>query len=140
MNRDILVFNSFVKALNRSYRNLCEMLLLSMFLNECVKRDRHDYAELSIRLPYVADNNAALGMVTKYYLKHTVSDQSKAMEAIENSFTTAVDLKRDLHKGFGFWDNVMKGIKVLKEAKSFEATCNMFLEADEWLKSRRPQN
>ncbi|CAO3688983.1 unnamed protein product [Umbelopsis ramanniana] len=140
MNRDILVFNSFVKALNRSYRNLCEMLLLSLFLNDCVKRDRHDYAELSIRMPYVADTNAALGMVIKYYLEHTVTDGSNAMEATEKTFTSAIDLKRDLHKGFDFWDNVVKGIKVLKEAKSFEATCNMFLEADEWLKSRRPQN
>ncbi|CAO3674388.1 unnamed protein product [Umbelopsis vinacea] len=139
MDRDILVFNSFVKSLNRSYRNLCEMLLLSLFLNGCVKRERSDYAELSIRLPYVADMNAAMGMAVKHYLENAAKEGSnaKALEATEKVFTTASDLNGDLNKGFDFWDHLIKGIKVLKAAKSFEETCNMFLEADAWLRPRR---
>ncbi|KAG2172313.1 hypothetical protein INT43_004855, partial [Umbelopsis isabellina] len=139
MYRDVLVFNSFVKALNRSYRNLCEMLLLSLFLNDCVKRDRRDYAELSIRLPYVSDINAATGMVAKSYLENTLKEESasKAVETTEKMYSTAIDLKAGLANGFEFWDQVMKGIKVLKAAKSFESTCDMFLEADAWLQGRR---
>ncbi|MBM6387602.1 MAG: hypothetical protein JSY10_27080 [Paenibacillus sp.] len=49
LNRDLLVFNSFVKALNRSYRNLCEMLTLSLFLNNLVKKDRTDYYQIADR-------------------------------------------------------------------------------------------
>lgn len=49
LNRDLLVFNSFVKALNRSYRNLCEMLTLSFFLNGLVVKDRDDYFEINDR-------------------------------------------------------------------------------------------
>ncbi|CAM0140437.1 unnamed protein product [Umbelopsis sp. WA50703] len=139
MYRDVLVFNSFVKALNRSYRNLCEMLLLSLFLNDCIKRDRRDYAELSFRLPYVSDINAASGMVAKAYLESTLKEESaaKALESTEKVYSTAIDLKAGLTNGFEFWDQVMKGIKVLKAAKSFENTCDMFLEADAWLQGRR---
>ncbi|KAI7872052.1 temperature dependent protein affecting M2 dsRNA replication-domain-containing protein [Spinellus fusiger] len=46
-NRDLLVFNSFVKALNRSYRNLCEMLTLSLFLNNAASKERTDYFEIT---------------------------------------------------------------------------------------------
>jgi hypothetical protein len=91
------------------------------------------------RLPYVADMNAAMSMVAKHYLENTVKEDSnaKALEATEKVYSIAVNLNKDLNKGFDFWDHVMKGIKVLKEAKSFEETCNMFLEADAWLTPRR---
>lgn len=94
---------------------------------------------LPTRLPYVADMNAAMGMVAKHYLENTVKEDSnaKALEATEKVYSIAVNLNKDLNKGFDFWDHVMKGIKVLKEAKSFEETCNMFLEADAWLTPRR---
>jgi hypothetical protein len=49
LNRDLLAFNSFVKALNRSYRNLCEMLTLSFFLNGLVKKGRDDYYQITDR-------------------------------------------------------------------------------------------
>lgn len=49
LNRDLLVFNSFVKALNRSYRNLLEMLTLSFFLNGLVQKDRKDYYQIADR-------------------------------------------------------------------------------------------
>ncbi|KAI9262056.1 temperature dependent protein affecting M2 dsRNA replication-domain-containing protein [Sporodiniella umbellata] len=47
--RDLLVFNGFVKALNRSYRNLYEMLTLSFFLNGLVTKERDDYFEINDR-------------------------------------------------------------------------------------------
>jgi hypothetical protein len=103
------------------------------------------YAPLKIlyfilsRLPYVADMNAAMGMAVKHYLENAAKEGSnaKALEATEKVFTTASDLNRDLNKGFDFWDHLIKGIKVLKAAKSFEETCNMFFEADAWLRPRR---
>lgn len=50
LSRELLAFNSFVKSMNRSLRNLCEMLTLSMFLNgDCVK-DRQDYLDIALRL------------------------------------------------------------------------------------------
>ncbi|KAG0166946.1 hypothetical protein DFQ30_006536, partial [Apophysomyces sp. BC1015] len=49
LDRDLLVFNSFVKALDRSYRNLCEMLTLSSFLNNLVKKERDDYFDIADR-------------------------------------------------------------------------------------------
>jgi hypothetical protein len=87
----------------------------------------------------VSDINAASGMVAKAYLESTLKEESaaKALESTEKVYSTAIDLKAGLTNGFEFWDQVMKGIKVLKAAKSFENTCDMFLEADAWLQGRR---
>lgn len=49
LNRDLLAFNGFAKALNRSYRNLLEMLTLSFFMNNLVKKDRDDYFDITDR-------------------------------------------------------------------------------------------
>lgn len=49
LNRDLLAFNGFAKDLNRSYRNLLEMLTLSFFLNGLVKKDRDDYYQITDR-------------------------------------------------------------------------------------------
>lgn len=87
----------------------------------------------------MSDINAVTGMVAKSYLESTLKEESasKAVETTEKLYSTAIDLKAGLANGFEFWDQVIKGIKVLKAAKSFESTCDMFLEADAWLQGRR---
>jgi len=59
LSRELLAFNSFIKALNRSLRNLCEMLTLSLFLNSDRRKDRGDYLEIALRsvVPAVSGND-----------------------------------------------------------------------------------
>ncbi|KAL7309521.1 hypothetical protein PS15m_010389 [Mucor circinelloides] len=136
LNRDLLVFNSFVKALNRSYRNLLEMLTLSFFLNGLVQKNRKDYYQIADSLPYLADVNVALGLVCKHYLERIVEGQSatEALASAEKAFPTCNSVKSDLEKGFAFWKQLYAAIESLDKAKSIEkSTFEMFHSANEWL-------
>lgn len=136
LNRDLLAFNSFVKALNRSYRNLCEMLTLSLFLNGLVKKERTDYFQITDSLPYLADPNVALGLVCKHYLERIVEGQSalEALSMTEKAFPTCVSVKSDLENGFEFWHQLFQAVQTLFKTKSMSSTTfDMFLGANEWL-------
>lgn len=135
-DRDVLVFNSFIKALNKSYRNLCEMLVLSLFLNNLAEKERTDYFDIADSLPYTTDVNVAMGLVTKHYLEHTLSsDASVAIQAVESTFSLCTSVKQDLEQAFNFWDGLVAGLEAIKDTESEAAA--MFLEANEWLQKRR---
>ncbi|CAO3649485.1 unnamed protein product [Cunninghamella echinulata] len=138
IHRDILVFNGFVRALTRSYRNLSEMLTLSFFLNDLVKKERNDYHDIIISLPYLNDTNVALGIVANHYLKQVLeNDTAKALSSTESSFPTCSNLKSDLQKGVTFWNGLIAGVKVLKDAKKLDDdTYAMFVDANEWLQPK----
>ncbi|CAO3607556.1 unnamed protein product [Cunninghamella blakesleeana] len=140
IHRDILVFNGFVRALTRSYRNLSEMLTLSFFLNDLVKKERDDYHDIVVSLPYLNDNNVALGIVANHYLKQVLdnnNDNEKAYLSTESHFPTCSNIKTDLQKGFEFWNGLMEGVKVLKDAKKLDdETYAMFTDANEWLQPK----
>ncbi|CAG8538773.1 13168_t:CDS:2 [Acaulospora colombiana] len=118
--RELLAFNSFVKVLNRSLRNLCEMLTLSMFLNgDCVK-ERQDYLDIALSLPFLCDVNTGMGIIAKIYLENVIAfskegDTNKglssscineALKKIEEIFTACISAKADLENGLSFWDEV----------------------------------
>ncbi|CDH60807.1 xpg i-region protein [Lichtheimia corymbifera JMRC:FSU:9682] len=135
-DRDLLVFNSFIKALNKSYRNLCEMLVLSLFLNNLAEKERTDYFDIADSLPYASDVNVAMGLVTKQYLEHTLSsDAGVAIQAVESAFPLCKSVKQDLEQAFKFWDGLVAGLNAVKDTESEAAT--IFLEANEWLQKRR---
>ncbi|KAI9301224.1 temperature dependent protein affecting M2 dsRNA replication [Cunninghamella echinulata] len=138
IHRDILVFNGFVRALTRSYRNLSEMLTLSFFLNDLVKKERNDYHDIIVSLPYLNDTNVALGIVANHYLKQVLeNDTTKALSSTESSFPTCSNLKSDLQKGVTFWNGLITGVKVLKDAKKLDDdTYAMFMDANEWLQPK----
>ncbi|CAG8748929.1 11916_t:CDS:2, partial [Racocetra persica] len=144
--REMLVFNSFVKALNRSLRNLCEMLTLSMFLNGDCEKDRQDYLDIALSLPFLYDANCGLGIIVKTYLESTItlSKESKendrniksdALKKLEETFTAYINVKDDLENGLMFWDEVLIAVKSLKGVISSDIS-NQFLNANTWLASR----
>ncbi|CAO3618472.1 unnamed protein product [Mucor hiemalis] len=136
LNRDLLAFNGFAKALNRSYRNLLEMLTLSFFLNGLVKKDRDDYYQITDSLPFLADSNVALGLVCKHYLERIVEGQSavEALTSTEKAFPTCISVKADLEKGFQFWNQLFQSIQTLQKAQSISSTTfDMFSDANVWL-------
>ncbi|OAD78751.1 hypothetical protein PHYBLDRAFT_157638 [Phycomyces blakesleeanus NRRL 1555(-)] len=138
-NRDLLVFNSFVKALDRSYRNLCEMLTLSLFLNNGVVKEQKDYFEIADSLPYMSDANVTLGLVTKHYLEQIVTgrDPASATQSAEKTFLSCTALAADLRRGLLFWDALVKGTKVLKDAGSLSnESYQAFYQANQWLQNK----
>ncbi|KAI9139373.1 temperature dependent protein affecting M2 dsRNA replication [Paraphysoderma sedebokerense] len=147
VNRDLLCFNSIVKALQRTLRNLFEMLALNMCLNDEVKKDRDDYLKIALSLPFHKDATTALGVIAKSYLEaladSTVNvssptspthptaedkensssngDRAKSkeevMKMLEAKFDFVKDVREDLNRGLTFWNQLVHAVKKLREHK-----------------------
>lgn len=66
VSRSLLVFNSFLKTLSRSLRFLLESTSINMFLkNDANKKNREDFLEISLSLPFKSDINTGMGILWK---------------------------------------------------------------------------
>ncbi|KAI8055625.1 temperature dependent protein affecting M2 dsRNA replication [Syncephalis plumigaleata] len=143
LSRELLAFNSFSKSLGRSLRTLCESLLLNSFITGQVKRDRSDFAELNLNLPFGTDANTGLGILVKVYLEQIKTKPSgtaanKAMEEalkhVEETFTGCQNVKDELGRGFRFWDQLMAAIKILKTENAIDNNVyQQFIKTNQWL-------
>jgi len=149
LDLELLRFNSFMKAVNRSLRNLCEMILLSMTMNENAGKSDSNLEILSagIKLPFLLDANTANGIITKTYLDSltdiiniTPEVIQKSMNTIENKFQEYCDnVKLDMENTYKLWDCILEGVKSLKnDGEISEEYAKQFFDANEWLKKRRP--
>eukprot|EP01102_Stenamoeba_stenopodia_P007359 TRINITY_DN2064_c0_g2_i1.p1 TRINITY_DN2064_c0_g2~~TRINITY_DN2064_c0_g2_i1.p1 ORF type:complete len:722 (+),score=142.70 TRINITY_DN2064_c0_g2_i1:172-2337(+) len=128
---DLMAFNSILKALNRSLRNLYEMLFLTIILRRKTVVSPHDYALLSTKLPFFQESNTALGIVLKAYLSDARSEATLAKR-----FPTCTNVWGDLQKGFAFWDQCVKLVRALQSELSQERV-QEFEKADAYLRSIR---
>ena len=120
LSRELLVFNSFVKATGRAMRNLVEMIAMSMILRGEARRARDDYLDIALSLPFQHDTNTGLGIVVKCYLEAlltfhgAVSEEeeksdkvreakSSVIEMLVETFENVKDVKYELARGFRFW-------------------------------------
>lgn len=49
-------------------RNLIEVILAGLFLNGDADRDRNDWTDMSVKLPFINDNDCGLGIAVRTYL------------------------------------------------------------------------
>ncbi|MBL2080914.1 hypothetical protein ELI62_32055, partial [Klebsiella pneumoniae] len=73
LSRELLVFNSFVKALSRSLRHLMEAASVHLFLRGDAKRQRDDFVDIALSLPFQSEVNTGLGILAKTYIDVTIS-------------------------------------------------------------------
>jgi len=149
LDLELLRFNSFMKAVNRSLRNLCEMILLSMTMNENAGKSDSNLEVLSagIKLPFLLDANTANGIITKTYLDSltdiiniTPEVIQKSTNSIENKFQEYCDnVKLDMENTYKLWDCILEAVKSLKnDGEMSEEYAKQFFDANEWLKGKRP--
>jgi len=149
LDYELLRFNSFMKAVNRSLRNLCEMLLLSLTMNENAGKSDSNLEVLGtgIKLPFLLDANTANGIITKEYLDGltdiiniTPEVIQKSTTSIENKFQEYCEnVKSDMENTYYLWDSVVEAVKSLKsDGEITEKYANEFMDANEWLKDKRP--
>ncbi|ORX48366.1 hypothetical protein BCR36DRAFT_79758 [Piromyces finnis] len=149
LDLELLRFNSFMKAVNRSLRNLCEMLLLSMTMNENAGKSDSNLEVLStgIKLPFLLDANTANGIITKSYLDSltdiiniTPEVIQKSTTSVENKFQEYCEnVKGDIENTYKLWDSIIEAIKSLKsDGEITEEYAKEFFDANEWLKGKRP--
>ncbi|KAG4083860.1 temperature dependent protein affecting M2 dsRNA replication-domain-containing protein [Neocallimastix lanati (nom. inval.)] len=149
LDLELLRFNSFMKAVTRSLRNLCEMILLSMTMNENAGKSDSNLEILSagIKLPFLLDANTANGIITKDYLDSLTDIINITPEVIQKSTTNVEnrfkeycdDVKSDMENTYKLWDCILEAVKSLKaDGQINEEYAKEFIDANEWLKGKRP--
>lgn len=146
VSRELLTFNDIAKGLTRSLRNLCEMVILAVYLSGGMDKEHLDLHEIHKchTTAFVRDYNTAMGVVANLYLESLVGVVDKgacaaAANAAESKFSPwCADVKGDLKKAFRFWDQIVQSINTLKTEKAVtEELAQEFKSADRWLASRR---
>lgn len=110
IDRELMAFNSIVRAVYRTARNIVEMSLLAI-----TQAGRHtfpgEYPAISRRLPFFQEANTALGVVVSSFLVEDYAD-------FKNRFTKLSSLKEDLLRGYAFWKDIEKMIDILSNGKA----------------------
>lgn len=153
LSRELLVFNSFVKSTSRAMRNLVEMISMSLLLRGDARRNRDDYLDISLSLPFQTDVNTGMGILVKCYLDGLLTyrggpvlpdqvDDAEVVEAkqgvlgaLDDTFANVRDIRQELGRSFRFWDAVLVGIETLDAENAIsKEVVQQFTDADRWLK------
>lgn len=143
LSRALLSFHSFISTVRESCHDLVEMVLANLLLNGDAGRDRDDWADLGLSLPFIDDNDCGLGIAVKSYLDDLVSHgdptsaSAKEMAKAKGPgewFVHSVDVNADIDTAFRLWDALIQGIKAA--GKDIRGREN-WLEVDRWLSQRR---
>ncbi|KAI9798257.1 MAG: hypothetical protein M1825_005390 [Sarcosagium campestre] len=143
LSHSLLAFHSIFSALRDALRDLIEVVAANMLLNADADRDRDDWVDIGLGLPFINDPGCGLGIAVNLYLeeinrepadpsakrKKTIKEQD-VVKLLPNS----VDLPADLDTAFRLWDAVVRGVQAAGELVEDSSA---WPEADSWLKSRR---
>ncbi|WVQ79823.1 hypothetical protein IAT38_001923 [Cryptococcus sp. DSM 104549] len=167
LSRELLVFNSFVRSLSKSLRHLFEAVSVHLLLSGHGRRNRDDYCDIMLSLPFQTDVNTGFGILAKTYLDAAIyhndgdsitaenRDTDKVKQAkkeglafVEQSFSSVKSPVQEVERGFRFWDAIMVAIRCLAAQQgpnpSLAQTVvgkdviEQFEKADAWLKPIRP--
>ncbi len=153
LSRELLVFNSFVKATARSMRGLVEMISMALLLRGDARRGRDDYLDIALSLPFQTDVNTGMGIVVKCFLDGLLAfhdgpvaaenqDDADVVEAkqsvlgmLDETFANVKQVSAELARAFRFWAAVMVAVDTLdaENAISKEVVAQ-FRDAERWLK------
>ncbi|KAJ5973444.1 hypothetical protein N7481_010654 [Penicillium waksmanii] len=142
LSRQLLCYRSLISEVRSALRNLIEVVLAGLFLSGDADRERNDWTELAIKLPFIDDNDCGLGIAVRTYLddlplqpnptspeaRAEVKSKGKEWFQHSESFTGNLDL------AFKLWDAVYKGTQNAgKEVKDVK----LWSDANTWLSERR---
>ncbi|CEJ58619.1 Putative XPG I-region protein [Penicillium brasilianum] len=143
LSRQLLCYRSLISEVRTALRNLIEVVLAGLLLSGEVDRDRNDWVELGIKLPFIDDNDCGLGIAVRTYLddlplqanptspeaRQEVKSKGKEWFQHSESFTGNLDL------AFKLWDAVYKGSQNADDHEFKEA--KLWDDANKWLAERR---
>ncbi|KAL1966789.1 hypothetical protein VTN77DRAFT_3754 [Rasamsonia byssochlamydoides] len=142
LSRQLLSFRSLVSAVRSTLRDLIEVVLAGLLLSGEADRDVNSLTEMSVKLPFINDNDCGLGIAVRTYLDdllHQNNPTSAEARAEVKSkgkewFQHSESFTANLDAAFHLWDAIYKGTqsagKEFKDAKLWE-------EANKWLADRR---
>eukprot|EP01063_Lacrimia_lanifica_P012016 TRINITY_DN1865_c0_g1_i10.p1 TRINITY_DN1865_c0_g1~~TRINITY_DN1865_c0_g1_i10.p1 ORF type:complete len:843 (+),score=366.13 TRINITY_DN1865_c0_g1_i10:79-2529(+) len=127
VSKDLLAFNTVVRALHKTLRNLIEVIAAVLFLEKKTEIDPYHYNELPQQLPFGQESNTAMGVVIDYIMRNDehfgepqlyYNRAERLKYLAEVKFTCCHDLEADLYKGFRFWCTAKTIYEELKKEKS----------------------
>lgn len=146
LSRHLLGYHSIISAVSSSLRDLAEVSLTTLLLNGDAERDRSDYTDLGIKLPFLLPNDCALGIAVKSYLDELhVQPEPTNQEARVNTklraardwFPESVDLAGDLDTAWKLWEAVYTGVKVAADKGLIKESGAMWDDVNRWVIARR---
>ncbi|CAG8009254.1 unnamed protein product [Penicillium nalgiovense] len=142
LSRQLLCYRSLISQVRSALRNLVEVVLAGLLLSGDAVRDRNDWTEMAIKLPFIDDNDCGLGIAVRTYLDdlplqaNPTSPEARADVKAKGKewFQHSESFIGNLDLAFKLWDAVYTGTqstgKEFKEAKFWE-------DANKWLAERR---
>ncbi|KAK4870601.1 hypothetical protein LT330_004949 [Penicillium expansum] len=142
LSRQLLCYRSLISEVRSALRNLIEVVLAGLLLSGDADRDRNDWTEMAIKLPFIDDNDCGLGIAVRTYLDdlplqaNPTSPEARADVKAKGKewFQHSESFVGNLDLAFKLWDAVYAGTqstgKEFKEAKFWE-------DANKWLAERR---
>ncbi|EAW13089.1 MKT1 family protein [Aspergillus clavatus NRRL 1] len=142
LSRQLLCYRSLISEVRSTLRDLIEVVLTGLLLSGDAVRDRNDWSELSLKLPFIDDNDCGLGIAVRTYLddlplqadptspEARAEVKSKGKEWFQHSDSFA----GNLDKAFKLWDAVYKGTQ--NAGRDFK-DAQQWKDANNWLAERR---
>lgn len=142
LSRQLLCYRSLISEVRSALRNLIEVVLAGLLLSGDADRERNDWTELGIKLPFIDDNDCGLGIAVRTYLDDLplqadpTSPEARAEVKLKGKewFQHSESFTGNLDLAFKLWDAVYKGTqnagKEVKDAK-------LWTDANKWLSERR---
>ncbi|KAI3300683.1 hypothetical protein DTO002I6_1406 [Penicillium roqueforti] len=142
LSRQLLCYRSLISAVRSALRNLIEVVLAGLLLSGDADRDRNDWTDMAIKLPFIDDNDCGLGIAVRTYLDdlplqaNPTSPEARADVKAKGKewFQHSESFIGNLDLAFKLWDAVYVGTqstgKEFKEAELWE-------DANKWLAERR---
>jgi hypothetical protein len=147
VNEDLIQFNSIVKTIYRTIRQIIEMLLVVLFLNRNFSPELlqdMSLTQFSLKLPFYQEANTAMGIVARYLLETSVEELN--VEQVVKKFGSCVDCIGDFrNKAVPFWNQTVAMVRILYSGKtssdpnSGSTILEQFEAADKFLQDRLSQ-
>lgn len=144
LSRHLQAYHSMISAVQASMRDLVEMCVVTMFLEGSVERDREDWMDIALTLPFFEEDNCGLGVAVLQYLDELSSRPEPTSETTRNEMKNRgpewmkyCDFELSLQHGFQLWDAVYSGIKQAEVLGEEVKEVKMWEEIDQWLSQRR---
>ena len=135
---DLLAFNSVVRAIHKTARNIMETLLFAFL---CSKRIApltatnmiDEMASLAFKLPFYTEQGTALGIIAK-----TALSSSEPALNLQELFPACKDPRSDLRNGYLFWRQFAKIARSMCDAGLIpQQMMTDITNADKFLEKKR---
>ncbi|KAK2879310.1 hypothetical protein FQN49_001006 [Arthroderma sp. PD_2] len=143
LSRQLLSFRSLISTVRATLRDLIEVILATLLLGGEASRDRDDWAELSLSLPFIDDNDCGLAIAVRTYLDDLPQEPEPTPQAVRDEvkskgkewFQHSHSFSENLDTSFHLWDAIYKATQTA--AKEPIVDTKLWDDTNNWLSSRR---